>query len=88
MKYASVDVYLKDQLFDHLELSLEGDYITFPSRLPYQGLEYYINYRGDYYSFSPDGYEMTIKFSNSFSGTCIEYLQGKSYKLVFLVIEK
>lgn len=87
-RFASVDVYNADKLFEHLELSLEGEYIVLPDKPPYQGLKYYISYRGEYISFSPDGYEYFVKFGKDRTGQVIEYLDGKSYKIVFKEIEK
>ena len=58
--------------------------ITLPEDF-YHGLSFQIGTDGNGgYQFSPDGYEMWVRFSDKRVGQLIEYLNGKSYKFLFI----
>ena len=86
-KIVNVDVYDQDVFVEHLELPIKvGENLVFPNRPPYNGLSYFISSCVDgVYSFSPDGYEMWIKFSDKVVGRCGEYLIDRTYTFLFKV---
>ena len=84
-KLILVDVFVDNHQIDHFEFPLKlGDFITFPEDKPYCGLRYYITVGpNNTYEFSPDGYELWIRFNDTCVGRCVEYLNGKSYLFTF-----
>lgn len=84
-----IDVFDKEKLIDSFCFGLDSLYpVVFPDRLPYQGMTLYISGSVENgFSFSPDGYEMWIKFSKEHDGKCITYLVDRSYTFYFRVRE-
>ena len=84
----SVDVYVNDEQIDHFEFPLKlGECIKFPDKPPYNGLEYLITVGpNDTYEFTPDGYELWIRFNDKIVGQCIEYLNGRNHLFFFKII--
>ena len=80
-----VDVFVEEKQIDHFEFPLKlGKAITFPDRKPYEGLSYKIVVgSGDTYAFTPDGYEMWVRFNDTCVGRCVEYLDGKSHVFLY-----
>ena len=84
-----VDVFDKENLVDSFSYPIDSIYpIVFPDKLPYQGMKLYISGSvANGFEFSPDGYELWIKFSLDHDGKCITYLIDRSYTFYFRVRE-
>lgn len=84
-----IDVFDEEKLIDSFIFDLGNIHpVVFPDRLPYQGMELYISGSLENgFSFSPDGYEMWIKFSKEHDGKCITYLVNHSYTFYFRIRE-
>ena len=84
-----IDVFDKEKLIDSFCFDLNNIYpVVFPDKTPYQGMELYISGSLENgFSFSPDGYEMWIRFSKEHDGKCITYLIDRSYTFYFRVRE-
>ena len=85
-KILLVDVFVQDEQIGHFEFPLNNlkEPIAFPDEAPYNGLKYYIGVGpNDTYEFSPDGYEMWVRFNDERVGQCVEYLDGKSVTFLF-----
>ena len=63
--------------------------LTFPDKEPYQGLKLYISGSLENgFAFSPDGYELWIRFSKDHPGKWMPYLINKQYTFIFKIIEE
>ena len=85
-KVLLIQVFDEEKEIDSFEFSFEGvpGLITLPEDF-YHGLSFQIGTDGKGgYEFSPDGYEMWIRFSDNRVGQLIEYINGKSYKFLFI----
>ena len=61
---------------------------TFPSESPYQGLKIYISGSLENgFEFSPDGYELWIRFSKDHDGKWVTYLMDRPYTFYFKLRE-
>jgi len=80
-----VDAFVGDQQIGHFEFPLKlGESIVFPEEKPYDGLQYRISVGPDNtYEFSPDGYEMWVRFNDERVGRCVECLDGRSVLFLF-----
>lgn len=90
-KYAVlIDVYDKNENIDSFIYSLDSIHpIIFPDKLPYQGLELYVSGSLENgFEFSPDGYEMWIRFSKEHDGKWLPYLIDRQYIFIFKIIEE
>lgn len=90
-KYALlIDVFDKNVIIDSFIYSLDSIHpITFPDKLPYQGMELYISGSLENgYEFSPDGYELWIRFSKEHDGKWLPYLIDRQYTFIFKIIEE
>lgn len=85
-----VDVFDKDKLIDSFCFDLNAIHpVAFPNRPPYRGMELYISGSLENgFSFSPDGYEMWVKFSKEHDGHCVTYLIDRSYTFYFRIREE
>lgn len=85
-----VDVYKKQELIDSFLYSInDTNPLTFPKKEPYRGMKLYITGSiNNGYSFSPDGYEMWIRFSNVKEGIWKPYLIDQEYTFIFTVVKQ
>lgn len=87
----NVEVFDADgNLIDNFDMPVEPTpfYVTFPDTPPYHGLKFYVSShlndeKERIYSFSPDGYEYWVRFSQKMTGVTKEYLLDKSYTFKF-----
>ena len=82
----TIKVFDDDKEIDSFEFPFDD--ISKPIALPnddfYRGLSFHMSVDGHGgFQFSPDGYEMWIRFGDERTGQLIEYLGGKSHKLLF-----
>ena len=90
-KYALlIDVYDEHNNIDSFIHSLDSlRPLTFPDKEPYQGLKLYISGSLENgFAFSPDGYELWIRFSKDHPGKWMPYLINKQYTFIFKIIEE
>ena len=90
-KYALlIDVYDKNENIDSFIYSLDSIHpVIFPDKKPYQGMELYISGSLENgYEFSPDGYELWIRFSKEHFGKWLPYLIDRQYTFIFKIIEE
>ena len=90
-KYALfVDVFDKEDIIDSFVFPLDSiNHITFPNKSPYQGMELFITGSLENgFEFSPDGYEIWVRFSYNKVGIWKPYLVDREYKFVFTVALK
>ena len=90
-KYALlIDVYDEKNNIDSFIHSLDSlRPLTFPDKEPYQGLKLYISGSLENgFAFSPDGYELWIRFSKDHPGKWMPYLINKQYTFIFKIIEE
>ena len=90
-KYALlIDVYDENNNIDSFIHSLDSlRPLTFPDKEPYQGLKLYISGSLENgFAFSPDGYELWIRFSKDHPGKWMPYLINKQYTFIFKIIEE
>lgn len=90
-KYALfIDVFDKSEIIDSFVYSLDSlNPITFPNKLPYQGMKLFIaGSLENGFEFSPDGYEIWVRFSHNKEGIWKPYLVDREYKFVFTVALK
>ena len=85
-----VDVYKKQELIDSFLYSIDDiNPLSFPKKEPYQGMKLYITGSlNDGYAFSPDGYEMWIRFSTAKEGIWKPYLIDQEYTFIFIVVKQ
>ena len=85
-----IDVYDKNENIDSFIYDLENIHpLVFPDKLPYQGIKLYISGSLENgFSFSPDGYEMWIRFSKEHIGKWLPYLIDRQYTFIFKIIEE
>ena len=84
-----IDVFDKEKLIDSFSYSLKDIHpVILPNKLPYQGMEIFISGSINHYlEFSPDGYELWIRFSKEHDGKCIYYLIDREYIFYFRIKE-
>ena len=85
-----IDVFDIEKLVDSFCFDLKNIHpITFPDEEPYQGLKLYISGSLENgFEFSPDGYELWIRFSKNHSGKWIPFLIDRQYTFIFKIIEE
>ena len=85
-----IDVYDKNENIDSFIYSLDSIHpVIFPDKKPYQGMELYISGSLENgYEFSPDGYELWIRFSKEHDGKWLPYLIDRQYTFIFQIIEE
>lgn len=85
-----IDVFDKNVRIDSFIYCLDSIHpITFPDKEPYQGLKLYISGSLENgFEFSPDGYELWIRFSKNHPGKWMPYLINKQYTFILKIIEE
>ena len=85
-----IDVFDKNVRIDSFICSIDSIHpITFPDKEPYQGLKLYISGSLENgFEFSPDGYELWIRFSKERVGKWLPYIIDRQYTFIFKIIEE